>query len=141
MKSKTKGDVTELMVIASLIKLGCTVSIPYGEGSKYDLIADFKGKLIKIQCKTSRISKCENAIVFNTCAVHKNMNSCVREVYGQSDIDLFATYWDGVCYLIPLAKTQKATFSLRLAPCKQGQTKNVNLANEYKAEAVLNMLT
>ena len=54
LSSKQKGNLTELQSITAFYKLGYQVSIPYGENSRYDFIADINGKLIKVQCKTSR---------------------------------------------------------------------------------------
>ena len=51
--SKQKGNLTELKCISAFYELGYQCSIPYGENSRYDFIADVNGKLLKIQCKTS----------------------------------------------------------------------------------------
>jgi hypothetical protein len=39
---KLKGDLAELKVAADLLDRGCSISIPFGEDSDYDLIADFR---------------------------------------------------------------------------------------------------
>lgn len=46
--TKQKGNLTELQCIAAFYELGYSVSIPYGENSRYDLIADINGRLIKV---------------------------------------------------------------------------------------------
>ena len=48
---KQKGDLAELKVAADLIARGCRLSIPFGEDSDYDLIADFEGILHRVQVK------------------------------------------------------------------------------------------
>ena len=53
--SKQKGNLTELQCITAFYENGYAVSIPYGENSRYDFIADIYGKLIRIQVKTSSI--------------------------------------------------------------------------------------
>ena len=37
---KQKGDLAELKIAVDLIDRGCQLSIPFGEDSSYDLIAD-----------------------------------------------------------------------------------------------------
>jgi hypothetical protein len=46
--TKQKGNLTELQCLSAFCALGCNVSIPYGDNSKYDFIADVNGKLLKI---------------------------------------------------------------------------------------------
>ena len=54
LSTQFKGDVTELLVSAYLLKLGYVVSKPLTQDSKYDLIVDINHKLIRIQVKTAR---------------------------------------------------------------------------------------
>ena len=54
MDYKQNGSITELLVIAELMKYGI-VSIPYGNNARYDCIFDFKNKRYRIQIKTAHI--------------------------------------------------------------------------------------
>ena len=40
LESKQKGNLTELQCITACYELGYSVSIPYGENSRYDFILD-----------------------------------------------------------------------------------------------------
>ena len=51
MNSKDKGNIGESKILYEFIKRGIQVSIPFGDNARYDLIADFGGKLNKIQVK------------------------------------------------------------------------------------------
>jgi len=51
MNSKNKGNIGESQALAEFTKRGIQVSIPFGDNARYDLIADFNGKLNKIQVK------------------------------------------------------------------------------------------
>lgn len=51
MISKDKGNIGESVVLTEFIKRGIQVSIPFGDNARYDLIADFNGRLNKIQVK------------------------------------------------------------------------------------------
>ena len=47
----------------SFMQLGYEISIPFGEDSRYDFIADINDKLYKIQCKTSSEIVEENTVL------------------------------------------------------------------------------
>ena len=127
--SKQKGNLTELQCITAFTAEGCGVSIPYGDNSKYDFIADVNGKLLKIQVKTSSL-KDENSIKFSCRTTHVNCTGVKNERYSINDIDFFATYWNGECYLIPIAECSVEK-TLRFAPPKSGQIKGICFAKNY----------
>ena len=51
MNSKDKGNIGEAIVLAEFTKRQIQVAIPFGDNARYDLIAEFNGKLNKIQVK------------------------------------------------------------------------------------------
>ena len=51
---KTKGDRAELKVAADLADRGCRISIPFSEDCDYDLIADYGGRLHRVQVKYTK---------------------------------------------------------------------------------------
>ena len=129
--TRQKGNLTELQCLAAFVEQGCTVSVPYGNNSKYDFIADIEGQLLKIQVKTSREG--ENVIFFSCETTHVNCSGIKRERYTKEQVDYFATMWDGQCYLVPIAECSK-TKTLRFAPPKNGQVKGITFATEYFLE-------
>jgi hypothetical protein len=133
--SKQKGNLTELQCLAAFCSAGCGVSIPYGDNSKYDFIADFDGILLKIQVKTSS-EKTEGVIGFSCRSTHVNCKGVINERYSAKDIDFFATIWQGKCYLVPVSEcsTEK---TLRFVPPKNGQTKGITFATDYELEKQL----
>ena len=128
--SKQKGNLTELQCLASFMEQGCGVSIPYGDNSKYDFIADVDGRLFKIQVKTSSL-KDENAIRFSCRTTHVNCKGIKNERYLSSEVDFFATYWENQCYIIPINECSVEK-TLRFAPPKSGQIKGISFAQEYE---------
>ena len=48
MNSKDKGNIGEALVLAEFTKRNIQVCIPFGDNVRYDLVADFNGKLQKI---------------------------------------------------------------------------------------------
>ena len=132
MDTKKKGNLTELKCLAAFMENECGVSIPYGDNSKYDFIADVNGKLLKIQVKTaSPIDEEVNGIKFSCRTTHLNCKGITNLKYSKDDIDYFATYWNHKCYLIPITEcsTQK---TLRFSPPKNGQLSGITFAKDYE---------
>ena len=137
MNSKNKGNLTELQCLASFVKNGCNVCIPYGDNSKYDFIADYNGNLYKIQVKTSSIKRGTNdAISFSCRSTHVNCKGVKNIKYTKEDIDYFATIWDEQCYVVPVEECSDEKI-LRFKPPKNGQIKGITFAEKYKIENVL----
>ena len=132
--SKQKGNLTELQVITYLYSLGYQCSLPYGENSRYDLIADIDGKLIKIQVKTSSLKNNNlEAIEFSCRSSRINSKGTINTRYTKDEIDYFATYWNNQCYLIPVNECSVSK-TLRFCYPKTGQKKGITLASDYTAE-------
>lgn len=132
LESKQKGIITELQCITAFNQLGYHVSIPYGENSRYDFIADIDGILIKVQVKTASSKKgTEGAICFSCRSTRVNSQGAIDRRYTADEIDYFATFYENTCYLIPIAEcaTEK---TLRFQPPANGQTKGVSFAKDYE---------
>ena len=135
---KQKGNLTELECITAVYKLGYQCSIPYGENSRYDFIADINGKLIRVQCKTSR--KIEEGVIEFACrSSRSNTQSNIQRRYTTDEIDYFCTYWDNQCYLVPVNECS-ATKKLRFIPPKNGQKVGITYAKDYEIQGQLEKL-
>ena len=140
LSTKAKGNLTQLQCITAFYELGFQVSIPYGENSRYDFIADINGKLIRVQVKTSSIKKnTEGAISFSTRSTRTNSTHCISNPYTYQEIDYFATYWNHQCYLIPILETASAEKTLRFQSPKKS-TKKIKFAEEYELEKQINLI-
>ena len=49
MNTKSIGNICEAKVLCKFIELGIPVYVPFGDNEEADLIAEFNGKLNKIQ--------------------------------------------------------------------------------------------
>lgn len=139
MTTKQKGNLTELQCIASFIEQGCGVSIPYGDNSKYDFIADFNGQLLRIQVKTSSSNDNGDTIKFSCRSTHVNCNGVKNIRYDKNEIDYFATYWNNKCYIVPVGEcsTQK---TLRFVETQHRNQNPVNMAVDYEIENQLHKI-
>lgn len=129
-----QGEITELEVAESFLKLGYQVCKPLVSDSRYDFIVDIDHKLYRIQVKTASLSKDEDYIEFHTESSHTNTKCTIYHTYSAEDIDYFATMYNHQCYLVPIEKVGSRSFRLRLKPTKNGQTKNINFAENFKLE-------
>ena len=124
------GQITETEILLECLKKGLSVSIPYGDKSRYDLIIDYQNQLLRIQIKTARqANTSKKAFMFNCYSVVNGK----KHKYNKTEIDYFATFWDGQVYLIPVEEcsTEKTLWIDEpvLSTCAK--------ANQYRFEEVL----
>ena len=140
--TKKIGNLTELQCATRLYELGCAVSIPFGNSEKYDLIIDWNNILYKVQVKHAN-ELIENgevyAIKFSTRWIGHNNNGYTSHKYQAKDVDYFATFYNGECFLVPQSECSNVK-TLRILLPKNGQRKGVSFLNDYKAEEVLKQL-
>jgi hypothetical protein len=48
MNNKTKGELSEARALYEFQKAGIPVALPWGDNQRYDMIAEFNGKLNRI---------------------------------------------------------------------------------------------
>lgn len=136
--SKQKGNLTELKCISAFYELGYQCSIPYGENSRYDFIADVNGKLLKIQCKTSH--EVESGVIEFSCrSCRSNTQSNLQRKYTANEVDYFCTYWDNMCYLVPINECSVSK-KLRFIPPKNGQKVGITFASDYELPKQLSLI-
>lgn len=133
--TQQKGITTEMYVAAYLLSLGYNVSQPLCQDSKYDLIVDVDGKLLRLQVKTSRETN-SNSIEFNCRSTTTNSRYNKSRRYSSAEIDYFATYWNNKAYLVPLDECS-TTKRLHLNKTKRS---NLSYIEDYSAKEVLEKL-
>lgn len=131
---KQKGDLAELKVAADLIDRGCRISIPFGEDCDYDLIADYQGRLHRVQVK---YTCSDGRSILIRCRSHSLTNGRVRmtKLYTSSMIDWIAVYdrTSERCYYCPSRELGdgRVTLTLRLQPAANNQRLRIRQAADY----------
>ena len=131
--TKSKGDLSELVVALALARAGYAVSKPLGENQRYDLIADDGERLHRVQVKTGRVR--DNVVKFSCCSTHghrRSGNLATRPYTGQ--IELLAVYCpeNEKVYLVPEAELTRTGIHLRLVPPRNNMTKTIRWASTYE---------
>ena len=91
MTTKEEGILGEAKVLSKFIELGVPISIPFGDNCSYDLIAEFNGKLQKIQVKTSAQTH-NGCTSFRVRKVRINRNQNIIKNYTKEEVDYYALY-------------------------------------------------
>lgn len=134
-----KGIITEQKCILKCLEENILISKPIID-ARYDLILDIKGKMFRIQIKTSRwTSETKEAFTFNCKSTHSVANGNKIMPYTKDEIDFFMTEKDDVFYLIPAGENSSQK-TLRMVPPRNGQKTGFSLAEDYLFEEVIKKL-
>lgn len=139
MNTSQLGNIGEVRVLSEFVKLGIPCYLPYGDGNKCDLIADFNGKLNKIQIKTTEKLNINGAMEWKVTrqeGFHGN-----RVQYNKEDIDYFAFYCietDIVC-LVPFDENfPSTTLSIRMDNYVGNRLKTMRFVKDYQISNFIN---
>lgn len=119
-----KGNSLELLIASKFIELGFTVSFPYGNNARYDLLVDIRGKIYRVQCKTSR-KQGEGKFVLPLRSSHLSGGRAVQLNYSKDEIDFFATIIENEVCLIPISSIRStAVVTIYTEKTEKGLFKN-----------------
>lgn len=141
MDTNTIGLITEMQVATYVISKGYSVSVPYGDKNRYDQIWDINGKLLKIQIKTSRWYERytqKEAFTFSCKSSYTKGQDrgVVTKTYTEDEIDYFATFFEGQCYVVPISECKGVQKILRFSSNAKNQA-NINWAKNYTFQEVI----
>jgi hypothetical protein len=111
METREIGNLSEAKILAALVKAGYLVSLPFGNGHKYDFVVEDDESLYRVQCKTGRVRN--GSLLFNSYS--QSGNGKTKQGY-QGLADLFAVLnpeTDHV-YLVPVGDVGACGVCLRL---------------------------
>lgn len=126
--SKSKGELTEGLIIAKLLSLGYSVSIPFGNNQRYDIIVDIDGDLKKVQCKTGK--KKNGCVSFWTCSSN---GFTYKKTGYKGQIDYFMVYCpdnEGY-YKVSVNDAANTQCNLRIDKPNGGTTSHIKWAKDY----------
>lgn len=127
--TKSVGDLSEVVVLYALARLGHYVSVPWGENHRYDLIVEIDGSLKRVQVKTGRLRM--GSILFNAYSSHAHRGQPARSYRG--DADYFGVYCPEVqrVFLVPVGDVTERVGCLRWERAKNSQSRKIRWADRY----------
>ena len=133
--TKFVGDVSEAKVIAAFVEAGYSVSIPFGENHRYDLIVERDNVLSRVQVKTGRLHN--GAIVFNCFSAHSHATGTSFRRY-TGEVEFFGVYCPETSetYLVPVDNLPIKGY-LRVEATRNGQRKKIRWASEFRLRSEL----
>ena len=108
----------------------------WANGEGYDI--DINGKLIRVQCKTSHEIDL-GVIEFSCRSCRSNTQSNLRRRYTVDEVDYFCTYWNNMCYLVPINECSVSK-KLRFIPPKNNQKVGISYAKDYELPNQINLI-
>lgn len=136
---KRLGNVGEAETLAAFVRLGVPVFTPFGDSETADLLAEFGGRVQRIQCKSSgKLSKTKTSVVFQTTHKTRNGSAEVCKQYKEGEVDYFALYnrVNGDIYLFPWTSENKRNLSVVFAQPSQRQ-RTMHYAEDHLLERVV----
>jgi hypothetical protein len=124
---KQQGDSAELRFMLLNSELGYTVSKPFGDNAKYDLIVDTGYSLDRIQVKSTKRKETSSGMNCYNCLVCSGATS--KQQYTEKDVDYIAIYVipEDAWYKIPIKEIKGKT--VKLYPHRSSQR---NTYEKYK---------
>lgn len=138
MNTKSIGNIGEAHVLAKFVELGIPVYLPFGDNEKADLIAEFNGKLNKIQIKTS--IKAENGkMTFDITSSTQHRKNGVKHIYTSDEIDYFACYnIERKCILLfKVDEVPNTMITVRYEKPKNGQVSGIRFEENHLIDKIL----
>jgi hypothetical protein len=128
MNTKAKGELTEGIILAELLRQGYAVSLPFGDNQRYDLIIDDGRRLWKAQCKTGHLVN--GCVSFQVSS--KNGFTKQRKAY-HGQVDIFFVYCPetNTVYRIPPEITGKNERRLRVTSNRGGAVSRIKWAKDF----------
>jgi hypothetical protein len=132
MNTSRKGDETEAIILGRLMNLGVSISVPFGDSDRYDLVADYEDRLYRVQCKTG--SWVNGTVRFNLYSSTVDESGRIDAEYTAEEVDAYTVYSEETdeVYWVPIEDTGNGEMRLRVEePCPKAPTSKINWASDY----------
>jgi len=132
---KAVGELSEAAVVHHLVRAGYELAKPLGDNQRYDLLIEEPDRFLRVQVKTGRLKR-DGAVHFPTCSSQAHRGRGTFTYRGQCE--LFAVYCPELdeTYLVPVDAAGTRGCSLRVRPSRNGQTRGVRWAADYRVGVV-----
>ena len=130
-KTVIKGDLGQIRVMYEATRKGYTISVPTTSNSKYDLIIERKGRLERVQVKST---ESDGKTITVRC---QSKNKWSKHRYTSADVDCIICYDSTTdqTYYIPSSMLGEGmtTITLRIIPGQNSQKCMIHWAKNFMA--------
>jgi len=112
--TKDKGNIGILQAASRLVELGYSVSIPFGDNDRYDLVYEHSGDFVRAQVKF--VSLKDGCITVPVRTTYMGTDGPKHAAYFERDVDEFLVYCPDVdeLYRISFGELKEHTSNFRL---------------------------
>jgi len=130
----SRGDASEALVAADILRNGYTVAYPHGHEQKYDLIADVEWGLLRVQVKTA-----------GDYDEYRYELEIDQDRYPEGSVDIFAgaIHEEGTAMYVPaheMGRTQRVNFNPPEKMPSDHHREQANLPGEFSIDEALNKI-
>lgn len=138
MNTKRYGNIGEAVAISLFVKHCIPVYLPFGDNERSDLIAEFGGRLNKIQVKTA-VNSNNGSVVFDLTSSTSHRTGGHKHKYSKNEVDYFFCYNvdRDKSYLVKVPEEPISSIRIRFEDTKNSQVNNINHERDYLFEYVL----
>lgn len=137
MNSKEVGSVSEALVLAEFLKYDVPVCVPWGDNYRYDLVAEFNGKLNRIQVKTANEERNGSIVCYARSSTNHTTNKKLTTYEGEVDYFVFVNQTYGLMALVPMEEVgSQKTINLRIKVPENG-VKNFRSFNDFSFDKII----
>jgi hypothetical protein len=133
-----KGAIAELAIARIAAELGVGVFKPLTDGERYDLIFDFRPRLVRVQCKWARVTG--DVLIVRCRSCRRARDGMLHRRYTPDEVDAIAAYSPELRrgFYVPIDVVDgRGDLQLRLAPTRNHQRLGVTWADDFDLEARL----
>lgn len=121
MNSKEIGSISEALALTEFLKYGIPVCVPWGDNYRYDLVADFNGKLNRIQVKTVNEERNGSIVCYTRSSTNHTTNKKLSTYEEDVDYFVFVNQTYGLIALVPIEEIgNQKTINLRIKTPENG---------------------
>ena len=137
MNSKEIGSISEALALTEFLKHGIPVCVPWGDNYRYDLVADFNGKLNRIQVKTVNEERNGSIVCYTRSSTNHTTNKKLSTYEEDVDYFVFINQTYGLIALVPIEEIgNQKTINLRIKTPENG-VKTYRSFDDFSFEKIL----
>lgn len=136
-EQQQKGILTELRCAEKFLELGFSVSFPYGNADRYDMLVDTGNHIFRIQVKTANLNE-NGSYTVSTITSVATTATRYKKHYDETQIDFLVTIIDDkLVFMTPQFVQKSCSRVFRVELPKYGSKSNCNLIEDFSFEKIM----